>query len=316
MVQHLSSPDNLPPGNTADQPVNSTSPNVSHQGAVARGAEPADQPQRCAGRAGSAPDDDAGHQRPGISVRLIRLRSMPQPPLGAPVGAPADVPPVPPPNRFRRSSPTAGAIGEELRFHTGSRSLMASTSCAHALESRSSVIGRHGTTRRRRRSPGPIRWLAATAPARASNSARRRRSSAQPVGARAVQSQHSVGPPPIANHTGEGHDGSPLRPRDRLRVFRHQMISPVSAARRISAVIRGRLRAAGEGHGPTRPRARRGRPSPAGRPGRLTTNVLARDPADTPGQGWMCRHLWEAGAPDRIGEAGDLVAENVRGDLK
>ena len=37
-------------------------------------------------------------------------------------------------------------------------------------------------------------------------------------------------------------------------------------------------------------------------------------PRRHPGQDG-CRHLWEAGAPDRIGEAGDLVVEKVRGDL-
>ena len=57
-----------------------------------------------------------------------------------------------------------------------------------------------------------------------------------------VQSQHLSAAVVIANHTGEGHDGSAAARATRSWCSVTEMISSVSAARRISAVIRGRLR--------------------------------------------------------------------------
>ena len=94
-VQHLSSPDNLPPGTTADQPVNSTSPNVSYLKELWHAVQNqqisrSDALVALAQRPMTTPVTN-GPNLGAVDPATVDAAAAP-----APVGAPADVPLVPP----------------------------------------------------------------------------------------------------------------------------------------------------------------------------------------------------------------------------
>lgn len=94
-VQHLSSPDNLPPGTTADQPVNSSSPNVSYLKELWHAVQNqqisrSDALVALAQRPMTTPVTN-GPNLGAVDPATVDAASAP-----APVGAPADVPLVPP----------------------------------------------------------------------------------------------------------------------------------------------------------------------------------------------------------------------------
>lgn len=94
-VQHLSSPDNLPPGTTADQPVSSSSPNVSYLKELWHAVQNqqisrSDALVALAQRPMTTPVTN-GPNLGAVDPATVDAAAAP-----APVGAPADVPLVPP----------------------------------------------------------------------------------------------------------------------------------------------------------------------------------------------------------------------------
>ena len=323
-VQHLSSPDNPPPGTTSDEPVGPQSgPNVTYlkelwhaiqTQQVSKGDALLALTQR--------PLDTPVTNDPSMGTAAADASA----PLLVPGAAGPRPGSLPTPHRLSKALRPSSPTRRSRRRRTGASTPVAAAltaSTSRAQVSNAAPRWSAATAATRAASPMcsvPTRWLAAIArtPVRRGGHLGEHLEEGllgQWV-SRVLQAHHLTAAVMVAHHPGEPDHGAGRVVRDEVLVLR-QRDGAIDQCGAHDPGHRGWSPPASWSSAWSSTSARTARPSrtPPGEPGRLTTRVRPATP-HTPRDRTEVGHLGQPGAADGVGEAGNLIIQHAEGGFR